>query len=40
MSIEIQKNVSLAELTTLKIGGNARFFLSAQTEGEIAEATI
>ena len=38
MTVQIQKNVSLAELTTLKIGGRARFFASAANETEIVEA--
>ncbi len=38
MSVIIQKNISLAELTTLKIGGQARFFVSAKSEIEIVEA--
>jgi len=38
MSLEIQENVALAEFTTLKIGGKARFFVSARNENEIVEA--
>jgi len=38
MSLVVQENVPLAELTTLKIGGKARFFLSAKTENEIIKA--
>jgi UDP-N-acetylmuramate dehydrogenase len=38
MNLTIRENVSLAEFTTLKIGGKARFFYSAQTEDEIIEA--
>ncbi len=38
MSFTIQKNISLAALTTLKIGGNARFFAAATVENEIVEA--
>ncbi len=38
MNLAIRENVSLAELTTIKIGGKARFFYSAQTEDEIIEA--
>lgn len=34
----IEENISLAELTTLKIGGAARFFASVKTENEIVEA--
>ena len=36
--IELQKNVPLAPLTTLRIGGNARYFVVAQTEAHVAEA--
>ena len=38
MNFRIEEDVSLAELTTLKIGGKARFFLSAKHENEIIEA--
>ena len=38
MKINLRQNVSLAELTTLRIGGKARFFLSAESEIEIIEA--
>jgi len=38
MSFQIEANVPLAELTTLKIGGKARFFSSAKDENEIVEA--
>ncbi|MDQ3089142.1 MAG: UDP-N-acetylmuramate dehydrogenase [Acidobacteriota bacterium] len=34
----IQENVPLAELTTFKIGGKARFFVRAKSETEIIEA--
>lgn len=37
-TISIQENVSLAPLTTLKVGGAARFFVEARTENEIIEA--
>ncbi len=37
-SIEIQNDIPLAPLTTLKIGGNARFFVVAQSETQVAEA--
>ena len=37
MTFAIQENVSLAEFTTLKIGGDARFFVSAKSETEIIE---
>ena len=35
----IQENVALAPLTTLKVGGAARFFVSAKTETEVIEAS-
>ncbi len=38
MSFLIQKNVSLSELTTFKIGGRAGFFASAGSETEVVEA--
>ena len=38
MSFLIEKNVSLAELTTLKIGGRAVFFAFAESETEVVEA--
>ncbi len=38
MNVSIKENVSLAEFTTLKIGGAARFFVSATNEDEIIEA--
>jgi UDP-N-acetylmuramate dehydrogenase len=38
MSFTIKKNVSLAEMTTLKIGGRAKFFVSAKSESEVVEA--
>ena len=37
-SIKIQENIPLAEFTTFKIGGNARFFVRAETEDEVVEA--
>jgi UDP-N-acetylmuramate dehydrogenase len=36
--INIEENVSLAPMTTLKIGGNARFFVRAETEEQVIEA--
>ena len=36
--IDLQQNVPLAPLTTLKIGGAARYFVYAQSEDQIAEA--
>ena len=38
MNSQIEENISLAEFTTLKIGGKARFFLSVKQEYEISEA--
>ncbi len=37
-SILVQENISLAPLTTLKVGGKARFFVSAETENQVLEA--
>jgi UDP-N-acetylmuramate dehydrogenase len=37
-TLSIQENVSLAPLTTLRVGGAARFFVEAKTENEIIEA--
>ena len=37
-SIDLQKNISLAPLTTLKIGGPARFFVRAETEQQVIDA--
>lgn len=37
-TLPIQENVPLAPLTTLKVGGAARFFVEAKTEKEIIEA--
>lgn len=37
-SILVQENFSLAPLTTLKIGGKARFFVRAETESQVAAA--
>ncbi|MFN0279785.1 MAG: FAD-binding protein, partial [Pyrinomonadaceae bacterium] len=36
--IDLQQNVPLAPLTTLKIGGNARYFVVAETEAQVAES--
>lgn len=36
--LKIQTDVTLAEFTTLKIGGNASFFVAAKTESEVVEA--
>lgn len=36
--MDIQKNVKLAQYTTLKLGGDARFFVRAQHTADIADA--
>lgn len=36
--IDLQQNIPLAPLTTLKIGGNARFFVVAESEEQVTEA--
>lgn len=36
--IPVQENVTLAPFTTLKVGGKARFFVSARTEKEVLDA--
>ncbi len=36
--MNIQENISLKELTTFKVGGNARFFCIAKNEKELLEA--
>lgn len=38
MSFEVQENVALAEFTTFKIGGAARFFIEAESESEVIRA--
>lgn len=38
MSHDVRQNVPLAPLTTLKIGGPARFFVTATTENDVADA--
>jgi UDP-N-acetylmuramate dehydrogenase len=38
MSFELKNNVPLAELTTLKIGGKARFFVCAKNERDVFSA--
>lgn len=38
MNIEIQENITLAPFTTLKIGGRARFFVSASSSEEVIAA--
>jgi UDP-N-acetylmuramate dehydrogenase len=37
-NLKIEENVPLASLTTLKIGGAARFFVFAETENQVTEA--
>ena len=36
--MNIQENVSLAPLTTLQVGGAARYFVEARGEDEVREA--
>lgn len=36
--IDIQHNIPLAPLTTLRVGGPARFFVQAQTESQVVQA--
>ena len=36
--MNIQENIALAPLTTLKIGGSARFFVTAENESDVIEA--
>jgi len=36
--LKIQENISLAPLTTLEVGGPARYFVTAQSEEELVEA--
>jgi len=36
-TLNIQQNVNLAPFTTLKIGGNARYFVRAETEQQVVE---
>ena len=38
MSLEVQENVPLAPLTTLGVGGNARFFVAADEAKDVEEA--
>jgi len=37
-SISVRENIRLADYTTLKIGGAARFFVQAETERQVVEA--
>src|SRR5436309_2492979 len=36
--IEVRENVPLAPMTTLGVGGSARFFVRAESEGDVEEA--
>ena len=38
MPLKIEENVSLANHTTLKVGGAARYFVTVETEAELLEA--
>ncbi len=38
LAVKVQKNIPLTPLTTLKVGGDARFFVRAETEAEVVEA--
>src|SRR5690349_13189542 len=38
MKLTFQENIALAPLTTLKVGGAARFFVEAKTDEEVLEA--
>jgi UDP-N-acetylmuramate dehydrogenase len=38
MKLEIQEDMALASLTTLGVGGKARFFCRAETEEQVGEA--
>jgi UDP-N-acetylmuramate dehydrogenase len=38
MALEVHQDVSLAPLTTLRIGGRAKFFVHAKTQEDVAEA--
>ncbi|MGH9948798.1 MAG: UDP-N-acetylmuramate dehydrogenase [Pyrinomonadaceae bacterium] len=40
MPMDVQENISLAPLTTLKVGGPARYFAAARSEDDIAEAFL
>lgn len=37
--MQLQENISLAPLTTFRIGGPARFFVEAKSRGDVQEAT-
>jgi UDP-N-acetylmuramate dehydrogenase len=36
----VQENIPLAPLTTMKVGGSARYFVEATTENQVAEGTV
>ena len=36
--MELQQNIALAPLTTLRIGGPARWFVRAENEADVLEA--
>lgn len=38
--MQILEHIALRDLTTLKVGGEARFFVSVRNEGEVAEAVL
>lgn len=38
MTLEMRENISLAPLTTLKIGGEARYLITAASEADVVEA--
>lgn len=40
MDLQIKENIALAPLTTLKVGGAARFFVEAKTEADVSEALL
>lgn len=40
MSLKIEENIALAPLTTLKVGGAARFFVEAKSESDVLEAVL
>ena len=40
ISMQIKENISLKDLTTFKIGGNARYFIEIETEEDLQEALL
>lgn len=40
MGITLEQNISLAQYTTLRVGGEARYFVSVTTEEELKEAVL